>query len=118
MSRQKKGPERCYAADFEDGGREPAAKKCRSPLEGGKGTEMGSPLESPGGKKNHSSANTLILAQEDPYWISNLKNYNNFVLVKFFIWGNLLEKQWKTNALVTYNNKVGRSGNEAEGPVH
>lgn len=56
--------------------------------------------------KNHSPANTLILTQEDPYWISNLKNYNNFALVKFFIWGNLLEQQWKTNALVIYNDKV------------
>ena len=40
----------------------PQAKECGYPLETGKGKEMDSPLEF---KEEHSSADTLILAQGD-----------------------------------------------------
>ena len=43
------GSERWDVAGFEDGGREPRAKKCRWPLDTRKGQEMACPQEPPEG---------------------------------------------------------------------
>ena len=43
--RLESGPERCYLAGFEDGGRGPRGRGRVQPLEAGKGKEMNSSLE-------------------------------------------------------------------------
>lgn len=54
---------------FEDGrGREPS-KECRQPLEAEKGQRLDFPRSLP---KECSSAHTLILAECDPFWTSDL----------------------------------------------
>lgn len=52
----------CNAAGFEDGGRWLQAKECGSPLEAGKGKEIGFTLESLS-TKEHSPVDILILVQ-------------------------------------------------------
>ena len=49
------GLETCYIAGFEDEGKGPQARKCRWPLEAGKGKEMESPLEPPEGTSTDNS---------------------------------------------------------------
>lgn len=59
---------------------EPRAEACRWPLEAGKGKEVDCPLESPEGVQ---PSQTLLLAQGDPFWNSDLQNHRR-VSVWFF----------------------------------
>lgn len=82
---------RGYTGGFAGGGMGPWAKDCRWLLEAGKSKEMNSSLDPP---REHRTANTLILAQQNWLRTSDLQNYE--IIYTFALatkYGNLSQSQ-------------------------
>lgn len=66
--------------DLEDEGMETQAKECRWPLKNGKGKEISCFIEP---SEDYNPANTLILAQYDPFQTSDVQEYKITSLCSF-----------------------------------